>query len=78
MIVFLLAISIYLFVIKYFQIDLFFVNVNPQVGLILQNVIKYTGVEAFYNFLALNGVFGVEIKEKIMNKKLSILEDQYD
>jgi hypothetical protein len=78
MIVFVLAILIYIFLIKYFQIDIYFINVKPRVGLILQNVIKYSGVGQFYNFLALNGVFGIEMKEQIMNQEISKLEDQYD
>lgn len=77
MIVFLLAIFIYLFVIKYFQIDIYLMNVNPRIGLILKNIINYSGVNSFYNLLAINNFFGLEIKEKVLNQEIIMLENKY-
>jgi hypothetical protein len=77
MIIILVALYIYLFAIKYFKVNEYFMNVKPRVGFFLQTIIKFTGVDAFYDFLAIHGIFGQQEKKKTIDSEIFILENIY-
>ncbi len=68
----------YIYAIKLFRVDVYFMNVNPYIGNILQMFTKYSGADMFYSYLLKKGYFGEEAKEKEIEKEIFELENEFD
>lgn len=68
----------YIYAIKLFRIDVYFMNVNPYIGNILQMFARYSGADMFYSYLLKKGIFGQEEKEKEIEKEIFELEQEFD
>jgi len=68
----------YIYATKLFRVDVYFMNVNPYFGNILQMFTKYSGADMFYSYLLKKGAFGEEAKEKEIEKEIFELENEFD
>ncbi len=68
----------YIYAIKLFRVDVYFMNVNPYIGNILQMLTKYSGADMVYSYLLKKGYFGEEAKEKEIEKEIFELENEFD
>ena len=68
----------YIYAIKFFRIDVYFMNVNPYIGNIMQMFTKYSGADFVFSYLVKKGYFGEEAKEKEIEKEIFELENEFD
>jgi len=68
----------YIYTVKIFRIDVYFMNVNPYIGNIMQMFTKYSGADFLYAYMSKKGFYGEEIKEKEIEKEIFELENEFD
>ena len=68
----------YIYAIKLFRVDVYFMNVNPYIGNIIQMFTKYSGADFLYAYMSKKGFYGEEAREKEIEKEIIDLENEFD